>query len=264
MNQFEQLLNNLKEEKTKNKILTFKHLLLKLCGIETMTNTKMANYYEILEVAPTATDADLRKAYKKLSLKWHPDKNNNSDEATNRFKQISEAYQVLSDAKQRQAFDRKLRNEERSKAWKNNNSTRRTTTNENDPFAAPFFKFKSAHTMFKDIFKDDDFFKFDSKTGKRTNRFGQNIVDESRRRAAAAANNNRKEPRNFRSFMWDPFTEIQPNFKPNEKYRGMFTQTTFGKDGQQFITKVVIENKTQTTYRYEKNELVSKTIKTLV
>lgn len=210
----------------------------------------MVNYYETLEVTPNATDTDLRKSYKKLSLKWHPDKNNNSAEATNRFKQISEAYQVLSDATQRQAYDKKLR----SAAWK---QQRRTTINENDPFSTPFFKFKSPHTMFKDIFKDDEFF-----TSNRTNYFGKNIVDESRRQAANAANN-RKEPRNFRSYMWDPFSEIKPNFKPNENYRGTFTQTTFGKDGQQYRTKVVIENNIETTYRYEKNELVSKTVKTL-
>lgn len=230
----------------------------------------MVNFYEILEVSSTATDADIRKAYKKLSLKWHPDKNQNSKEATNKFKQISQAYQILSDAKQRKIYDKKLQND----------SQRRTTATSHasfDPFSSPFFSFKSAHDIFKNFFKDDDFSKFgDINTNTRTNRFGYNIVGETRRQAAAAEN--RKEPRNFMSFMWDPFTEIKipsngktttTNLKANTndsngRRNGTYTQTTFGKDGQTFTTKIVINNNTQTTYRYEKNELVSKTKKTLV
>lgn len=218
----------------------------------------MVTYYEILELAPTANDADIRKAYKRLSLKWHPDKNNNSTEATNTFKQISEAYQVLSDETRRQTYDKKLRHESR----RSSSSRRSRTTNTTDPFASPFFTFKSAHDIFRGFFQDEDLFSTDL----RSKHFGQNIVGESRRRAATS---NRKEPRNFMSFMWDPFTEINvsSNGKPNANTtvrRGTYTQTTFGKDGQQTTTKIVVENNVQTTYRYEKSELVSKTVKTLV
>ncbi|XP_055315970.1 dnaJ homolog subfamily B member 3-like [Sitodiplosis mosellana] len=235
----------------------------------------MVTYYEILELAQTANDADIRKAYKKLSLKWHPDKNNNSTEATNKFKQISEAYQVLSDDSKRQTYDKKLRHDARRNASRRARSTTNTT---HDPYTSPFFTFKSAHDIFRGFFKDEaDIFNTDP----RSKHFGQNIVGESRRQAAAAAAaataSNRKEPRSFMSFMWDPFTEINvtnnnsnnktntnTNGKTNEIRRGTYTQTTFGKDGQQTTTKIVIENNIQTTYRYEKNELVSTTIKTLV
>lgn len=62
------------------------------------------DYYEILGVAKTATEAELKSAYRKLALKYHPDRNKAPDaEAT--FKEINEAYQVLSDAKKRQTYD---------------------------------------------------------------------------------------------------------------------------------------------------------------
>lgn len=224
--------------------------------------TKMVTYYEILELTPTATEPDIRKAYKKLSLKWHPDKNNNSTEATNKFKQISEAYQVLSDDTRRQTYDKKLRHDARRST--SHRRTRSTHNTSSDPFTSPFFTFKSAHDIFRGFFKEEDWLKH---SDLRSKHFGQNIVGESRRQAAA----NHKEPRSFMSFMWDPFTEINVN-SPGKKTgtdassvrRGTYTQTTFGKDGQQTTTKIVIENNSQTTYRYEKNELVSKTVKTLV
>lgn len=53
------------------------------------------DYYKILQVDRSAKDDDLKKAYRKLAMKWHPDKNpNNKKEAEAKFKQISEAYEV--------------------------------------------------------------------------------------------------------------------------------------------------------------------------
>ncbi|HEX7828760.1 MAG TPA: DnaJ C-terminal domain-containing protein [Thermoanaerobaculia bacterium] len=64
------------------------------------------DYYEILGVKKTATDAELKKAYRDLAKKYHPDKNKGNKEAENRFKEISEAYAVLSDADKRGQYDR--------------------------------------------------------------------------------------------------------------------------------------------------------------
>ena len=64
------------------------------------------DYYEVLGVERSATDEDLKKAYRKLALKYHPDKNPGDRAAEDRFKEISEAYQVLCDGKRRAAYDR--------------------------------------------------------------------------------------------------------------------------------------------------------------
>ncbi|KAK2380793.1 dnaJ protein subfamily B member [Trifolium repens] len=64
------------------------------------------DYYKILQVDKNANDEELKKAYRKLAMKWHPDKNpTNKKEAEAKFKQISEAYDVLSDPEKRGIYD---------------------------------------------------------------------------------------------------------------------------------------------------------------
>ncbi|WCJ27092.1 DNAJ heat shock family protein [Euphorbia peplus] len=64
------------------------------------------DYYKVLQVDKNAKDDDLKKAYRKLAMKWHPDKNpNDKNEAEAKFKQISEAYEVLSDPQKRAVYD---------------------------------------------------------------------------------------------------------------------------------------------------------------
>ena len=65
------------------------------------------DYYEVLGAARGASDEELKKAYRKLALQWHPDRNaDNRHEAEERFKEIGEAYQILSDAERRAQYDR--------------------------------------------------------------------------------------------------------------------------------------------------------------
>ena len=64
----------------------------------------MSDYYKILGVEKTASESELKKAYRKLSLKWHPDKNKEPG-AEDKFKEISEAYSVLSDSEKRKIYD---------------------------------------------------------------------------------------------------------------------------------------------------------------
>ena len=69
----------------------------------------MANYYEILEVERTATEKDIKSAYRKLAKKWHPDTTQfDKDYAASKFKEATNAYNVLSDAEARKQYDYNL------------------------------------------------------------------------------------------------------------------------------------------------------------
>jgi molecular chaperone DnaJ len=63
------------------------------------------DYYEILGVSKTAEEREIKKAYKRLAMKYHPDRNQGDKEAEAKFKEIKEAYEILTDAQKRAAYD---------------------------------------------------------------------------------------------------------------------------------------------------------------
>src|SRR5947208_15853340 len=63
------------------------------------------DYYAVLGVSASASQDEIKKQYRKLAAKHHPDKNQNDPKAAERFKEISEAYQVLGDAEKRKQYD---------------------------------------------------------------------------------------------------------------------------------------------------------------
>ena len=66
---------------------------------------KKRDYYEVLGVSKTATDAEIKKAYRKLAKKYHPDMNKDNPQAEELFKEVTESYNVLSDKEKRKLYD---------------------------------------------------------------------------------------------------------------------------------------------------------------
>ena len=64
------------------------------------------DYYKILEISPAATDAEIKKSFRRLALLYHPDRNSGSNLHDAKFKEILEAYDVLSDVRRRQEYNR--------------------------------------------------------------------------------------------------------------------------------------------------------------
>eukprot|EP00574_Skeletonema_japonicum_P007173 CAMPEP_0201729762 /NCGR_PEP_ID=MMETSP0593-20130828/20024_1 /ASSEMBLY_ACC=CAM_ASM_000672 /TAXON_ID=267983 /ORGANISM="Skeletonema japonicum, Strain CCMP2506" /LENGTH=267 /DNA_ID=CAMNT_0048222169 /DNA_START=36 /DNA_END=839 /DNA_ORIENTATION=- len=104
-------------------------------------------HYEILELTADAKPIDVKKAYRRLALKHHPDRNGGSAESTEQFKLISEAYTILSDPTSRRCYDNELKSPTSAVSPSKSSSSRRTSTYSNDPFQ-----------QFNDLFTNDPFF----------------------------------------------------------------------------------------------------------
>src|SRR3990172_9438751 len=70
-----------------------------------MAATAKRDYYEVLGVQRGASEAELKKAFRKLARKYHPDVNPGDKSSEQKFKELNEAYEVLSDAKKKQQYD---------------------------------------------------------------------------------------------------------------------------------------------------------------
>ncbi|RXN28034.1 dnaJ -like protein [Labeo rohita] len=109
----------------------------------------MVDYYDVLGVSRNASPDDIKKAYRKLALRWHPDKNpDNKEEAEKKFKEIAEAYEVLSDKSKRDAFDRYGRSDMPSSGSGSSSFP--------DDFPGFTFTFRSPDEVFREFFGGQD------------------------------------------------------------------------------------------------------------
>ncbi|KAF8408041.1 hypothetical protein HHK36_007181 [Tetracentron sinense] len=139
------------------------------------------DYYNILKVGRNANEDDLKKAYRRLVMRWHPDKNpSNKKEAEAKFKQISEAYDVLSDPQKRQIYD--LYGEEALKFDQVSPSSSGPNPNPNPSFR---FNPRDAEDIFAEFFGGSD-------GGGRSRVFGEgyfrNVGNQPPRKAPAIEN----------------------------------------------------------------------------
>ena len=115
-------------------------------------------YYEILGVKQDADFDEIKSKYRKLAMKYHPDRNPDNKEAEERFKQVSEAYEILGDAEKRKNYDEKLVNKRTGSRKKSSSEgyTGDFSFNPND--------FKD---MFSDYFSEDKMNTKDKDTNKK-------------------------------------------------------------------------------------------------
>ena len=73
------------------------------------------DYYKILDIPENASEDDIKREYRKLAMKYHPDRNPENREAEERFKKIGEAYEVLGNKEKRKKYDEKRRKEKKDK-----------------------------------------------------------------------------------------------------------------------------------------------------
>ena len=99
------------------------------------------DYYKILEVSENADILKIKKKYRKLAMKYHPDRNAGDEKAAKKFREITEAYEVLSNEKKRKEYDCKRENGNNQSKNKNNKENFKSKSSQNNfNFGKEFFK----------------------------------------------------------------------------------------------------------------------------
>jgi len=118
----------------------------------------LKNYYEILGITQNATKAEIKREYRDLAMKYHPDVNSGDVDSEKKFREINEVYEILKDDKKRMEYDKKLQSEKFNNKEELNRKQRGTQTGYDKPF-----DIRDVGDTF------ENFFGFNAKTGKIVN-----------------------------------------------------------------------------------------------
>ena len=173
--------------------------------------TEEMDYYELLGLSGSATNEEIKKAYRKLALKFHPDKNEGNPEAEQMFKLISRAYDVLSDPEKKEVYDRYG-----VQGLEGGMHHGRAEGGFEGFHSFPHFMFRSPHDIFKDFFGSNDPFSndpfFNDHFGGHRSMFGNDPFFRNRDRRGDPFS---MQMGGFPGFMQQPF------FDPSQPPQGM-------------------------------------------
>ena len=115
------------------------------------------NYYEVLGVSENADVSEIKKKYRKLAIKYHPDRNSGDENATKKFREVTEAYEILWDEKKREEYDCRRKNIQSQRKNKNKKRNVKNKFPQNDfTFGRDFFKSaREMRGMFENSFRMD-------------------------------------------------------------------------------------------------------------
>lgn len=115
------------------------------------------NYYEVLGVSENADVSEIKKKYRKLAMKYHPDRNSGDENATKKFREVTEAYEILWDEKKREEYDCRRKNIQSQRKNKNKKRNVKNKFPQNDfTFGRDFFKSaREMRGMFENSFRMD-------------------------------------------------------------------------------------------------------------
>ncbi|XP_054979178.1 dnaJ homolog subfamily B member 2 isoform X3 [Sorex araneus] len=190
----------------------------------------MASYYEILDVPPNASPDDIKKAYRKKALQWHPDKNpDNKEFAEKKFKEVAEAYEVLSDKHKREIYDRYGRE---GLTGAGSGPSRAGTDTGQGGAPAFVFSFRSPEEVFREFFGTGDPF--------------SELFDDL---GPFSELQGRLSPRSGPFFTFSSFPGHSSNFSSSSfsfspgagAFRSVSTSTTFVQ-GRRITTRRIMEN----------------------
>ena len=113
------------------------------------------NYYEVLGVSENADVSEIKKKYRKLAIKYHPDRNSGDGNATKKFREVTEAYEILGDEKKREEYECRRKNIQRQRKNKNKKGNVKNKFPQNDfTFGRDFFKSaREMRGMFENSFR---------------------------------------------------------------------------------------------------------------